>query len=76
MNKAAKKLRSSQEQLLIKVVLKDAKSVSENVGQEKEEINEGDSSQSVAEVQLYISKGQNVQTFENKKNDFFFFIFL
>jgi len=47
--KAPKKLRSSKEQILIKVVLKDAKSVSENVGQEKEEINEGGSSQSVVE---------------------------
>ena len=59
-------LRASQEQLLIKVVLKDAKSVSEIVGQEKEEINEGGSSQSVAEVQSYISKEQNIQNFENK----------
>ena len=75
-NKAPKKLWALQEQILIEVVLKDAKSVSEIVGQEKEEINEGGSSQSVAEVQLYISKEQNIQTFENKKNDFFFFIFL
>ena len=46
--------------------MKDAKSVSENVGKEKEEINEGGSSQSVVEVQLYISKEQNIQNFENK----------
>ena len=42
--------------------MKDAKSVSENVGQEKEEINEGGSSQSVIEVQSYISKEQNIET--------------
>ena len=46
--------------------MKDANRVSENVGQEKEEINEGGSSQSVVEVQLYISKEQNI--FKNKKN--------
>ena len=51
-NEAPTKLRSSLEQLLIKDVLKDTKSASENVGQEKEEINEGGSSQSVVEVEL------------------------
>ena len=69
--------KSSFKEQILAILLKDANSVSENVSQEKEEINEGDSSQSVAEVHLYISKEQNIQTFENKKNKMiFFFIFL
>ena len=52
--KAPKKLWSLQEQILIKVVLKDAKRASENFGQGNEEINEGgSSSQSVVEVELH-----------------------